>query len=101
MPTNVLIAGKLVLVRGIVHKKAVFRPDDVVEHRDWKIRSGYARLPRTDCHRITAGRGFRDYLILITSRKDQQTSLSPRVLNCCTHEGVDQFLQDDLTRYGL
>src|SRR5260370_39547186 len=52
MPTNVLIAGKLVLARGIAQKKAGFGSDDVVEHRDWKICSGYASLPRTHCHRI-------------------------------------------------
>jgi hypothetical protein len=81
MPANVIIGGKLLLARGIVQKKAVFRVDDVVEQRDGKIRGGNARLPRTDYHRITAGRGFRHYPIVIASREDQQASLCARVLN--------------------
>src|SRR5262249_60226096 len=61
MPTNVLIAGKLILARGIVQKKGVFRSHDVMEHRDWKIRSGYG----TASHRITAGSGFCHYLVTL------------------------------------
>ena len=72
-----------------------------MEDRLWQILSGYARLPLTDCHRITAGRGFRLNPIFVTLRKNQQTSLSTRMLNRCAHERVDQSFQHDLARHRL
>ena len=45
------------------------------------------------------GRDFGFYPMLITSRKNQQTSLGAGVLDCRAHERIDQLLQDDLARY--
>src|SRR5215475_7999940 len=101
MPMHVLIGGKRILARGIVEENAPFRSDNVVEDRLWHIRSGYARLLEINCHHITAGRGLRLYSQLITSRKNQQTSLSARVLNRGAHECVDQSLQHDLAGHCL
>ena len=72
-----------------------------MDDRLWQRGRGDGRLSQTHDDRVAAGRGFRLYPQLIASRKNQQTSLSTRVLNRGAHERVDQFLQDDLARHGL
>src|SRR5215469_17345139 len=50
---------------------------------------------------VPTGCGFRLDPLLGTSAKNQQAAFSPSVLNCCSHERADQFLQDDFARHCL
>src|SRR6266852_8098010 len=72
-----------------------------MDNRIWQLSRGHARFSQTHDDGVAAGRGLRLYPQLLTSRENQQTSLSTRVLNRCAHERVDQFLQDDLARHCL
>ena len=50
---------------------------------------------------IAIATGFRFDSLLIIPRQDQETALRTCLLQCCSHERVDQFLQDDLAGDGL
>jgi len=50
---------------------------------------------------LAASSCFRLDPLFNTPGKNQQASLSSRVLNRCAHERVDQFLQDDFARHCL
>src|ERR1700730_5502092 len=47
-------------------------------------------------HLATIAASFCFDALLITSREDQETALSTCLLDCYSHELVDQFVQDDL-----
>src|SRR6516165_10555924 len=47
---------------------------------------------------VAIASGFGLDLLLSPSAKNQETSLSPGLLQGCPHERVDQFVQDNLTR---
>ena len=72
---------------------------DVLKHRTRQIRGRDARLPQDDVHVIAAGCGLRLDAIVISVRKNQQTSFGAGVLDSRAHECVDQLLQDDLARH--
>ena len=95
---NILIRRELVWGRGVIQHHTLLRADDEVEHRLREFRWRHDCLSEEHLDRIATGGGFRLDPLLNTSRKNQQTSLSTRVLNRCPHERVDQFLQDDLAR---
>src|ERR1700729_1273183 len=71
--------------------------DDRLWHRS--LSDGY--FSQTHDDRFATGGGFRLNPLLNTSRKKQQTSLSTCVLKRCTHERIDQFLQDNLAGHCL
>jgi hypothetical protein len=98
MATNVVIVGEGLITERIVQMNAFLRSHDVPDDRLRYIREPYARLQLTYSHRISVNCGFRHGLILITSRKDQHSTLSTRVLDRCAQERVDESLQNDLAR---
>src|ERR1700722_767616 len=73
----------------------------MVDDRLWHRSLSDGRLSQTHDNRLATGGGFRLNPLLNTSREKQQPSLSPRVLNRCTHERIDQFLQDNLAGHCL
>src|SRR5580700_1043671 len=101
MPSNILVGCELILTGCVLQQNDFFGPKDIVKNRTRQVSGGDACLSMDDCHLIAAGGSFRFGAIAISSRKNQQTSLGPSVLDCCAHDGVDQFLQYDLTRHSF
>src|SRR5215468_9222611 len=101
MLPHVGIDCKWVLDCCLVEDHALAGAQDVVQERLRQHGLGRGTVPQAHDDRVATGCGLRHYAILITSRKDQYSSLSTRVLNCGAHERVDELLQDDLPRYGL
>jgi hypothetical protein len=99
MSTDVWIGREGILDRGIVENHTFLSSHDIVDDRLWHRRLGHGCFSRTHHNTNALNGGFRFYTLLNTLREDQQTSLSARMLNRCSHESVDQFLQDvDVTR---
>src|SRR6516162_468747 len=101
MLRHVRVGRIQVLGCGIVEDHALAGAQDVVEDRLRQYGLGYGTVPQAYDDRVASGRGFRRYPIILTSRKDQYPSLGARMLNRCTHQRVNELLQDDLARYRL
>src|ERR1700722_13708968 len=75
--------------------------NDVMDDRLRQRGCGEGGPSQTYDDGVAAGGGLRLYPLLATARKNQQTSLSTRMLYRYAHERVDQSLRDDLARYCL
>ena len=98
VPPNVLVGCEWVLPGRIVQENAFLRPENVLKNRARQIRGRDARLAQDDVHVIGTGCCLRLNLVVVCSRKNQETSFGARVLNGCAHQRVDQPLKHDLTR---
>src|ERR1700733_13623525 len=62
---------------------------------------GHYRLAKKNSDLVTLAAGLCFDSLLFTSREDQETALRTRLLECDSHELVDQFAQNDLAGDGL
>src|SRR5260370_20450315 len=84
--------------RSIIKDHAFPSPNDVMKRGLGKIIRSDGCLSNGDLDPAVAGRGLRLDLRLIAPEKDEQTPLSPCVLNRDSHELLDQLRQDNLAR---
>ena len=96
---NVVIARETTLGESITHDDTLLRPDDILEDRSRKIRSGHLPIEQTYRDRVAGRGGFCLNSLFIAPRTNQQSPLCPRVLDREHHQCLDQLLRNNLAGY--
>src|ERR1700734_2959893 len=101
MLSKVWVSGKGILARGIVKDHGLSRAQNILDNGSWQRSIGHKYVGKLHEYAIPAGGGFGLYPLLKPVWENQQPALSPGMLNRRSHQCIDQFFQNDLTRYCL